>query len=235
MLMNTALAVDIIKDDLSLQIVNLEIDDTIIERNIKRALMWAASYYTEPTYVTIDVNLTTASGGYVNLIDIDEVDGKPNVQSIVAVYPVSNMYRADAALLGVGTFYINMGLALDNQLQTYANMINKMSLLESILGRNAKLVGDKLYVDQYYPQVTVAYIPSVLKIENITDGEWLTWILEYATALSKRQLAQSRGKFVVASNPSTTNASTLLEEANKTFDELNAKIATKGILIATRY
>lgn len=230
MLIDQSTAIQYIKDDLGLGIVNLEVDDETIIRNLNRGLMTMASYYTAPTYKTVAIELTTGTGGYIPISDIDP-DG---VGVITAVYPTDNVLKTDAALLGLGTMYLNIGQALDMQITQYANMINKLSLLESILGRNARVVGDKLYVDHYYSNVTVAYIPKKLTIEKIEDGDWLKWLLEYATALSKRQLAQTRGKYIITSNPATTNAASLLEEANSAITALEEALSTKGILITTR-
>ena len=54
-----------------------------------------------------------------------------------------------------------------------------MSMLESILGRNARVVGDKLYVANYYQRVTIEYIPNIVE-EKINQGSWIEWIINYA-------------------------------------------------------
>jgi hypothetical protein len=129
---------------------------------------------------------------------------------------------------------MGVGQRLDTQINAYAGIVQKMSLLESILGRGAKLVGDKLYVDNFYSKITVAYIPETLKIDKITDGDWLRWALEYTIALSKRQLAQTRGKYMVDSNPTKTNAETLLNEANTKLVELEEELKNKGTIKVIR-
>lgn len=225
------MAIEFIKDDLTGgQVVNLELDDTTIGRNIDRAIMFMSMYYTGLTYKTIDISKKSSTGGY---IDFSEIDNK-GISTLYAVYPVEEILRTDAGLLGLGHIYLSIGLALDNQIQTYANMLQKLSLLDSILGRNARIVGDKLYVDNYYTKITVAYVPKKLEIDDIHDGEWFKWIIEYALALSKRQLAQSRGKYVVQSSPSQPNAETLLSDANEKLRELEEAVKLKGLLIPSR-
>jgi hypothetical protein len=232
------LARQIVKDELGLSIVNLELPDEVIDRNIARALMTMGAYYSEPSYATVTItrgqsgnnSSGRSSGGYVELTDIDPL----GVSVIIAVYPTTNVMRADAALLGLGSMYFNMGQALASQINAYSNMINNLTNLESILGRNARIVGDKLFVDHYYGDITVAYIPKVLSIENISDGDWLRWVLEYTIALSKRQLAQTRGKYIVTSNPTTTNAETLLNNANEQLEKLTEELKTKGVITASR-
>lgn len=223
-------AIEFVKDDLGLGIVNLELDDDNIRRNIKRALLVMSSYYSVPTYKTIDITKTSVSGGYLELKDID-IDG---VSVVTAVYPTDTVMRTEATLLGLGMMYLTVGERLEAQMNAYANMVQKMTLLESILGRGAKVVNDKLYVDKYYNKVTIAYIPSTLRISKITDGDWLRWALEYTIALSKRQLAQTRGKYVVDSNPATTNAATLLEEANAKLIALEEDLVNKGTISVIR-
>ncbi|NLK53191.1 MAG: hypothetical protein GX295_12235, partial [Syntrophomonadaceae bacterium] len=72
------------------------------------------------------------------------------------------------------------------------------------------------------------------KIDKITDGDWLRWALEYTIALSKRQLAQTRGKYMVDSNPTKTNAETLLNEANTKLVELEEELKNKGTIKVIR-
>ena len=219
-----------IKDDLQAGIVNLEISDDVIERNLDRALALSSDAFNYTTYKTVEVNRTTSSGGYIDLKELDP-DGIPTV---VAVYPTTGIMNVDAALLGLGSIYINTNLGLSSRLNAYANMIHRVSQLESILGRNARVVGDKLYVDKYFDKVTVEYIPEVIKIENITEGSWIRFLVDYSVALCKRQIAQSRGKYTVASNPATTNAAELLENANTRIAELEEELKRKGVLLASR-
>lgn len=230
-MIDKATAVQYIIDDLSADLlVNLELENDIIERNIDRSIRYMSMYYTGLTYKTVDIKKQSTTGGYV---DFNEIDSK-GISTLYAVYPVDSALRTDAGLLGLGHIYLSVGLSLDSQIQTYSNMIQKLSLLESILGKNARVVGDKLYVDNYYTKITVAYVPKILEITDIQDGEWLTWILEYAGALSKRQLAQTRGKYVVQSSPSQPNTEQLLSDANKRLEELEEFVKTKGLLIPSR-
>jgi len=223
-------AIEFIKDELSAGIVNLELSDDIIERNLSRALMLSSDYFNYTNYVTVDVTKTSGSSGYVELSEID-----PNgIPVIVAVYPTVNVLNIDAALLGLGSVFISTTAALNPQLNAYASMIHKLSQLESILGRNARVVGDKIYFSHYFTNVTVEYIPEVVDIEKINEGDWIRFLIDYSVALCKRQIAQSRGKYVVESNPSSANAAELLESANASIDKLEEDLKRKGILLATR-
>lgn len=230
MIMDRDTLIQCIEDDLSAGIVNLELDETIINRNLDRAIGLSTDYFTYSDYKTLTVERTSGSGGYINLSDLDP-DGIP---VILNVYPTKSVMNIDAALLSLGNVYINTNMPLQNQLTSYANMINKLANMESILGRNARVVGDKLFVDHFFSDVTVEYIPEKVKIENINEGSWITWLIDYTVALSKKQLAQSRGKYVVSSNPATTNAATLLEEANEAIERLTEQLQTKGVLLASK-
>ena len=75
--------VEIIKDDLTGgQIVNLELDDTTIRRNIKRAITYMSMYYTGLSYVTRSPNSTTKSGGFIDLEEIDKGGGECCIRCI---------------------------------------------------------------------------------------------------------------------------------------------------------
>lgn len=230
MLMDKATLIQAVKDELQAGIVNLELSDEIIERNLDRSLMISADYFNYTDYKTLPVTKTTGSSGYIELADID-----PNgIPAIMQVWPTTNVMNLDAALLGLGSIYINMGMALNPQLNAYSSMINKLTQLEGIMGRNARVVGDKLYMDHYWDSVTVQYIPETVDIEHINEGSWIRFLIDYTSALCKRQLAQSRGKYVVSSNPATTNAAELLEQANSQMQVLEEELKMKGVLLARR-
>jgi hypothetical protein len=229
-LINEETLIQYIKDELSAGIVNLELSDELLARNLHRSLMLSSDYFNYTSFVQLVVNKTTGSGGWINLTEIDP-DGIP---VIVAVYPTANVLNIDAALLGLGSVFISTTAALNPQLNAYAGMLNRLSNLESILGRNAKVVGDKLFVDHYFSDITVEYIPNVITIENINEGAWVRFLIDYTTALCKRQLVQTRGKYVVDSNPAAANADQLLEQANATLEKLEEELKLKGALLASR-
>lgn len=222
---------EIVREELTAGIVNLELSDDILERNIDRALWFSSDYWNYVDYKTVDVVKTSeAGGGYVELSELD-----PNgIPVVTAVYATGQTGNIDASLMGLGSFYITGHQNWSKRLNTYATMISKLAQVESILGRGSRVVGDKLMVDKYHSTITVEYIPNVVEIKNINEGSWIQWIIEYTVALSKRQLAQARGKYTVASNPHTPNAATLLEEANDALETLMEQLENRGILRVSR-
>jgi len=234
MLINRETLVEYIKDELSAGLVNLELDDNIINRNIDQALMLSSDYWNYTTFKTVTPKKTMHGfGGVIELSELDDSsDGA--VPVVVNVYPTSATMNMSTALIGLPLLYINSGQGLENQLSTYSSMLNRLSMMESLLGRSARVVGDKLFVDKYIGPVTVEYIPQVVALENINEGSWIIWIKDYVVALSKRQLAQARGKYKVGSNPSEINAAQLLEEANSKIADLMEQLSKKGIIYASR-
>lgn len=230
MLMTRQTLIQAVKDELQAGVVNLELSNSIIDRNLDRALMISADYFNYTDYITLDVIKTTGTSGYINLSDID-----PNgIPTITQVWPTVNIMNIDAALLGLGSIYINMGMALNPQLAAYSSMVDKLAQLEGMMGRNARVVGDKLYVSHYFTNVTIEYIPETIEIEHINEGSWIRFLIDYTAALCKRQIAQARGKYVVASNPATTNAAELLEQATGQMATLEEELKMKGVLLARR-
>ena len=232
-LMTKQQVIDTVKVELTASVVNLELSDAIITNNIDRALMLSTDYWSYTDFKTLDITTTDGGSGYIELKDIDEDNKTP---AIINVYPTNTVMRTQGNLLGLGTFIMKGSNSQHwrNQMLAYGNMVNQMSQLESILNRGAKVVGDKLMVDNFYTSVTIEYIPNVVKVDNINEGSWLEWIIDYATALSKRQIAQSRGKYSVSSNPFETNAVDLLENSNAMIEDLKARLENKGILTMTR-
>lgn len=222
--------VEIIIEDVSGGIVHFELEDKVVERNIKRAIVFSVDYFNHKSYKTMDIIKTTGSGGYVNLTELDE----HGIPVITSVFPSQGTISLETSLLGLGSMFVSTGEGLSSKIQSYANVINKFSQLESILGRNARVVGDKLFIDKYLDRVTIEYIPRTVKVENIVEGTWIRWIIDYATALTKMQLAHTRGKFVVASNPSSINAPDLLDQAVADKTRLEEELTTKGTLRVSR-
>lgn len=230
MLVDKQTLIQMIKDDLQAGIVNLELPDVIIERNLDRSLFVSKDYFNYTDYKTLSLVKGSGTGSYIELSEIDDT-GKP---TIINVYPTTNVMSVDAAMLGLGTLYINSYASLDSQLASYATMLSKLTNLESILGRNARVIADRLYVDKLYNTVTVEYIPGRLNIEKINEGAWIKFLIDYTAAVCKLQLAQSRGRYKVSSNPAVSNAEELISQANQTIERLEAELKTKGILLASR-
>lgn len=224
--------IEIVKDELTAGMVNLELTNKTINTNIDRALFLSSDYFTYTDFKTVEINQAGNGGGFIYLSDIDNTGNKR--PSIVNVFPATNTNMLDGQLLGLGGFYIKGRDMFMKKMKDYSVMINQLSELDGLIGRAYRVVGDKLYVDKYYNRVTVEYVPNVVEIEHINEGSWIMWIIDYTVALSKRQMAQSRGKFVVASNPFTTNAATLLEEANAEIIRLEEILETKGVILASR-
>jgi hypothetical protein len=230
-LMTEQLMIQYVKDELTAGVVNLELSDDTIKRNLDRALMLSSDYFNYSDYKTITIQKTSGDSGWCSLADIDE-SGTPTVLN---VYPVANVMNIDAALLGLGSVFISTTAALNPQLNAYSNMLHKLTQLESILGRNARVIGEKLFVSHYFGgTVTVEYIPEKVEIGKIHEGDWVRFLIEYTTALCKRQMAQSRGKYVIGSNPSESNAAELLSDANEALVKLEEALQQKGVLLASR-
>lgn len=225
--------IEIVKFELTSGITNLELSNDSIVRNIDRALAYSSGYWNYTDYKTVDINSQGSQSGYIDLKDLDDSGMVP---TIVNVFPTTAIATPESALLGVGSANLFLrGIAnWGNQLTNYANMLSKMSMLESILGRNARVVGDKLYVANYYQRVTIEYIPNIVEVENINQGSWIEWIINYAAVLSKLQIAQARGKYTVDSNPFQTNASQLIDEATTEKLRLEEELNTKSILLVSR-
>lgn len=220
----------IIIEDLSAGLMHFELDNSIVDRNIDRALLYSTDYFNYVSYKTVDITGVAGSSGY---IDLTNFDGE-GIPVITAVFPTQNITSVESSLLGVGSLYISQGADVTGRLTSYANVMNKYSQMESMLGRGARLVGNRLYIDKYYKSVTLEYIPRKVEIDKIVEGSWLRWIIEYAGALSKLQLGQSRGKYIVSSNPSTINAAELIEQAVATKEQLEQELEQKGILRVSR-
>ena len=231
-IMTEATLIETIKNELTAGMVNVELTDAMIKQIIQRALLISSDYFTYTDFKTLEVIPVSAMGGYINLSDIDVTGNK--VPSIINVFPTVGTTNVEGSILGLGSFYLQGNTGLQSYINNYSLMLNKLSMLDSLIGRGARVVGDKLYLDKFVGSVTVEYIPNEVEIEKIHQGSWIMWIIDYSVALAKRHIAQARGKYVVDSNPFTINAATLLDEARTDIERLEAQLQTKGVLQVTR-
>lgn len=93
-LMTENMMVQYIKDNLGAGIVNIELSDDIIKRNLRVALMLSSDYFNYTDYVTLPVTQTTGSGGHVELSSIDPY----GIPVILKVYPTTNVMNVDLCL-----------------------------------------------------------------------------------------------------------------------------------------
>ena len=244
---------DFVYDELSAGgIVNLELEDEVILRNVDRTLRYMTDFFVIPMYKTFSVAGATDATAQnfipLSLPKSEDPDGtksidpydsdierRPRKPTIERVIPSSNIINLDLALVGINSSMAISTLGdVGSRTSNYAIMIQKLSQLESILGRGAKVVNDKLFVDKYYGDVTVVYLPEKLEVGQINEGYWQRFLIEYTTALCKRQMAQSRGKFVVSSNNISTNAEQLLTQANETIAKLEEEIQNHMFVLTSR-
>ncbi len=108
------------------------------------------------------------------------------------------------------------------------------SNVDALMNRSWKLIGKILYLDKFYGNVTIEFIPKTVGLEDIDDTYWVSWIMRYATAEAKERLARIRGKFVVDSNPFKTDADTLANESATEKTALMEEIENRGYLGVTR-
>jgi len=232
MLVSENVLLDMIEEDLSAGLVNLELPRDVIKNNLKRALMLSSDYFNYTAFKTLSITPVDGTSGYIELTELDD-SGK--VPTVVNVYPTSQVINTTAGLLGLGSTFIMTSKSFNSQtIKNYANLINRLATIESILGKQAKVVGDKLLVSNFMGDITIEYIPNIITVEGVNEGTWIRWLIEYTVALSKRQLAMSRGKYKVNSNQFSTNAEELGGEATEAITRLEEELFSKGILLASR-
>ena len=242
--MNKDLAIQYINDELTGGgLINLELPGSAIGRNLDRSLAYSSDYFSYVLYKTVTPTASDNQSGYILLSELDngvelegedEDTGVTGVPTVTAVFATKSSVNINSALLGLGSLFIINSNRTSQAMNSYSQAISQLANLESILGRNARVAGDKLYIANHYPVVTIEYIPQVVRLENVVEGTWQRWLIDYTVALCKKQIVQVRGKYTVSSNPAQANAATLLEEANDAIVRLETELEMKGVLRARR-
>jgi hypothetical protein len=213
-------AIDKVKTNLGYPMVDLEITDEMIKMHLDTAVKISSDYFTYSLFVTRPV---VGGGGYA-YVDLDDLDHPT----------VINVYKTQSPLTAIDEFSMINYATGPNLLVNFAVASNNKAQLESLISHNWRQVGNRLYLDKYNSAVTIEYIPKEIKFEQIQEGYWELWIVDYTTALCKVTLGRIRGKYVVDSNPFKTDYDSLLEEGRAEMDKLLEDLMTRGHIKPSR-
>ena len=87
-------------------------------------------------------------------------------------------------------------------------------------------MGNTLFLDNYYSYITLEWIPKSIKFEEVEEYEWIEWISNYATALTKEAIGRVRSKYKVEGSPFELDGEALLDEAKDEKASLSEYLTT---------
>lgn len=230
--------VEEIKLELTGRVLDIEIDDSVIELTINKALRELTRYWDEATYVTIP---------FASCINYK---GTPleESSSIVGVYRVVGTGNSEDASnsLTMDPLYAQQWMVFSNagtmfNLQDYVLNYASWSTLTQIrntISTDMSYVEDKhacrLYINNNISNpghVSIAYIPKLTKVEDIKSDYWKDILVRMSLALVKIQLGRIRTKFTQTNALWTLDGDKLLQEGTEELKELRETLRANSNMV----
>jgi hypothetical protein len=174
--------------------VDLEIKDETIGLFIDKAVRQAFNYMDYRCIRTLPV--------VDQKVDVSEL----NVGTVLNIYetqPTNSLSEFE--------LYIRQAM-YSGSLVDYMGYNIMRSNYDSIISRGFRLIGNTLYVDNYYSYITLEWMPKSITFEEVTEPEWIEWISKYTIALTKEAIGRVRSKYSVTGSPFELDGEKLLEE-----------------------
>lgn len=230
--------IEYIKLDLSGGILTLEITDEIIGKIIDSALVEMRRYYDQATFVTVP---------FSRCIDLKNsaLDLNNKVSSIVKIYRTQGFNGDNIGNTSseVDPLYAQQWLAFSSGGMTYSlenYLLNYMSYstLQQIRNNTSTdltfiedKTDNKLYINGSYENpafITIAYIPNLTDVNQITSDYWVDILKRLALALVKKTLGRIRTRFTQSNALWIQDGETMLQEANEELKELREILRTNS-------
>lgn len=220
--------VDRIKLMLGGDVVKIEIPDSTIYQTIGMALDVLGPYIPDTAYATIPFKKCTDLSTY-------------NCEEVLRVFPGSPLVSP----YGIGEEYqfgFNQNIIGGSTLAAWSS--NDSYRLRAVICTTAQAMmpdvnipfdydrtTHKLYIHNGITKdaVTIEYIPTVTCIDNLQDSASVKWVYLYALALCKEIVGRIRSKAKSSSVPIQLDGDTLLAEASREKEKLEAQLTQEAI------
>lgn len=212
-------------------LLELELDDSILDKVIDASLREVQRYICTGNLITIP---------FSKCIDLSEVkDSSGNnikVSSVIRVYrtqgyldtndeargTIDPMYVAQWQLLtGTGNLY-----NFQDYMSNYASW-NTLLQIRNTTSTDLAFLYDKaknnLYINivsDIPSKITVEYIPRYDTVEEITSDYWIDILMRMSVALTKVTLGRIRTRYTQSNSLWTQDGQQMLDEGNRELDEL---------------
>lgn len=229
--MNKAAYRDEIRLRLTGGLLELEVDDSILDRVIDASLRELQRYICFPNLITIP---------FERCIDLSELrtkQGDPvKVAAITGVYRtvgyidttgstsgiVDPMYVAQWQLLsGTGNLY-NFNDYMSNYM-SWNTLLQIRNTTSTDLAYRFDKADNKLYINivSNIPQnITLEYIPRYDSVEEINSDYWIDVLMRLSTALTKVTLGRIRTRYTQSNALWTQDGQIMLDEGTRELEEL---------------
>lgn len=228
---------DEIKLDVTGGILELEIDDSTLQKIVNSAMREIQRYICSTKIITLP---------YSECVDLSEykVNAIARVYRAEGVNTSSNHEHAYADPVQAGLFQITSGYGNLYNLQDFTYRYSAWNTLQQIsntLSTDLAYFHDdankKLYINTALNKgtsITIEYIPRYDNVEEITSDFWIDVLMRLSKALTKITLGRIRGRFTQTNALWVSDAATMLQEGQTELAELRAYLQKNTQLIYPR-
>lgn len=218
-------------------LLEMEIDDTVIERVINKCLRELERFWDETTMITVP---------FASCIDLTGEAFEEHVSSIVQIYRTDGIGDtsdgggiADPMFAQQWMLFSNGGTMynLNDYVLNYASW-NTLLSIKNTLSTDLSFKEDrhnkKLYINHYTSQpnkITIEYIPKLKSVEDIKSDYWIDILIRLALAETKIILGRIRTRFTQSNALWTQDGDKILEEGNTEYKELIEVLRTNANMI----
>jgi len=240
--MNKAAYRDEIRLRLTGGLLELEVDDSILDRVIDASLRELQRYICFPNLISIP---------YERCIDLSELrdrDGNQvKISSVIGIYrtvgytgdvvngayPSDPMYMAQWQMLsGSGNMY-NFRDYLNNYM-SWNTLLQIRNTTSTDLAYRYDKATNKLYVNSSSgipDNITVEYIPRYDSVEEINSDYWIDVLMRLAVALTKITVGRIRTRYVQSNALWTQDGQTILDEGKLELEDLRQHLLKNSDLM----
>lgn len=204
--------------------VSIEIaEDGLIERVIQSAFREIQRYINVTKYATLK---------YSRCIDLSEC-GVLAVTEVMRTKSTTQSYDLPDAIYLSLTSYSGGA----NSMSDYRSYIRTRQIKNTVnpdLNFRFDETTSKLYVTAQIPEptsITIAYIPKLDSVEQITTPYWQDMLIRLALALAKQTLGRIRGKYTLNDSTFSLDSETLLSEASAELTEIRTTLQENSDMV----
>ena len=246
--------VDEVKFKLTGGVLELEIDDSGIQKTIEYSMRELQRYISNTRFVTIPFTSAIDMKPY-HISDVRMVYSADNDGGMNGAQFSSVGDNTDAA--GVNSIYANSPidpmmwsafyLGSNGQVSNYTNYVNnyyayamtRKALNIADTGRiafNYNKADEILYINALAKcsKVTVEYVPRFDNVEEITNDAWIDILVRYAVANLKITLGRIRSRFTQSNALWSSDGEQLLAEGNAELTDLRTYLDASASILRPR-
>ena len=220
-------------------VLELEIDDSSLQKILNSAFRELQRYITETRLITIPYTKSCISLAEYNVNSVANVyraEGYMMSDSVEGNQWTDPMYMAGwQTISGSGLLYNANNITYN--LGAWNTALQIRNTLSTDLAYTYDRTTQNLYVNTAFDNpkfLTIEYIPRFNSVEEIKSDYWIDVLCRLTAALTKVTIGRVRSKYSHTNAPWTLDGETMLSEGNEELNAIREHLVTNTQLIYPR-